>query len=181
MCFSSVTAASARGVARGADRPPIYRKLSPGAGPRLTRVSDEAVDQAEQYPGQSLGLPETGRGALASWRSRIAALIIDWAASMALAVILFGTGVLREPGWRSWMILTVFFVQSAVLTALAGGSFGHILARIGVARLDGRPIGVWRAIARQAMICLVLPTVVIGAERRALNDLVLGTVVINRR
>ena len=55
------------------------------------------------------------------------------------------------------------------------------LARIGVARLNGRPIGILRAIARQAMICLVLPTIVIGAERRALNDLALGTVVINRR
>lgn len=135
----------------------------------------------DRYPGQTLGLPESGRGALASWRARIAALIIDWAASMALAVILFGTGVLREAGWRGWMIMAVFFVQSSVLTALAGGSFGHILAKIGVARVDGRPIGVLRAIARQAMICLVLPTIVIGAERRALNDLALGTVVINRR
>lgn len=140
-----------------------------------------SADADEKYPGESLGLPATGRGALASWRARVAALIIDWAASMALAVFMFGVGVLRDPGWRSWMILAVFFVQSAVLTALAGGSFGHILAKIGVARLDGRPIGVWRAIARQAMICLVIPTIVIGAERRALNDLVLGTMVINRR
>ena len=140
-----------------------------------------ATDADDRYPGESLGLPETGRGALASWRARFAALIIDWAASMALAVILFGVGVLREPGWRSWMIMTVFFVQSSVLTGLAGGSFGQILARIGVARLNGRPIGILRAIARQAMICLVLPTIVIGAERRALNDLALGTVVINRR
>ena len=77
--------------------------------------------------------------------------------------------------------MTVFFVQSSVLTGLAGGSFGQILARIGVARLNGRPIGILRAVARQAMICLVLPTIVIGAERRALNDLALGTVVINRR
>lgn len=100
---------------------------------------------------------------------------------MALAVLLFGVGVLREPGWRSWMIMTVFFVQSALLTGLAGGSFGQILAKIGVARLDRQPIGIWRGFARQAMICLVLPTIVIGAERRALNDLVLGTVVINRR
>lgn len=140
-----------------------------------------ATDADDRYPGESLGLPESGRGALASWRARFAALIIDWAASMALAVILFGVGVLREPGWRSWMIMTVFFVQSSVLTGLAGGSFGQILARIGVARLNGRPIGILRAIARQAMICLVLPTIVIGAERRALNDLALGTVVINRR
>ena len=139
------------------------------------------TDTAEQYPGETLGLPQTGRGSLASWRARVAALILDWAASMALAVILFGVGVLHEPGWRSWMTLAVFFVESSVLTGLAGGSFGQIIARIGVTRVDGRPIGIARAIARQAMICLVLPTIVIGAERRALNDLVLGTVVINRR
>lgn len=144
-------------------------------------MADKTDAAEESYPGKSLGLPETGRGALASWRARFAALLIDWAASMALAVVLFGVGVLREPGWRAWMILAVFFVESALLTALAGGSFGQILARIGVARLDRQPIGVLRAIARQAMICLVLPTIVIGAERRALNDLVLGTVVIYRR
>ena len=139
------------------------------------------TDTAEQYPGETLGLPQTGRGSLASWRPRVAALILDWAASMALAVILFGVGVLHEPGWRSWMTLAVFFVESSVLTGLARGSFGQIIAKIGVVRLDGGPIGVLRALARQAMICLVLPTIVIGAERRALNDLALGTVVVNRR
>ncbi|QLQ16620.1 MAG: RDD family protein [Micropruina sp.] len=136
---------------------------------------------AEPYPGQSLGLPARGRGSLASWRSRIAALLVDWAASMVLAVALFGVGVLRESGWRSWMILAVFFVQKAVLSALAGGSFGQLLARIGVIRLDGRPLGFVRALARAAMVCVVLPAVVIGAERRGLDDLVLGTVVVNRR
>ena len=138
-------------------------------------------DTAEHYPGETLGLPETGRGSLASWRARVAALILDWAASMAPAVILFGTGVLNEAGWRSWMILGVFFVESSILTGLAGGSFGQIIARIGVARLNGQPIGLLRAIARQAMICVVLPTIVSGAERRALNDLALGSVVVNRR
>ncbi len=138
-------------------------------------------DTAEHYPGETLGLPETGRGSLASWRARVAALILDWAASMALAVILFGTGVLNEAGWRSWMILGVFFVESSILTGLAGGSFGQIIAKIGVARLNGQPIGLLRAIARQAMICVVLPTIVIGAERRGLNDLALGSVVVNRR
>ncbi|MBK8461403.1 MAG: RDD family protein [Micropruina sp.] len=135
----------------------------------------------EGYPGSSLGLPESGRGSLASWRSRFAALIIDWAASMALAVTLFGVGVMRESGWRSWMILAVFFVQTSVLGALAGGSFGQLLARIGIIRLDGQPLGLLRAVARAAMICMVLPTVVIGAERRGLNDLVLGTIVVTRR
>ncbi|HSN44066.1 MAG TPA: RDD family protein [Propionibacteriaceae bacterium] len=135
----------------------------------------------DSYPGASLGLPETGRGSLATWRARVAALVVDWAASMIVAVALFGVGVLRESGWRSWTILAVFFVQSSVLSALAGGSFGQLLARIGIARLDHQPLGFLRAIARAFMICMVVPTLVIGAERRGLNDLTLGTVVVNRR
>jgi len=137
--------------------------------------------ETETYPGETLGLPETGRGALATWGSRITALMIDWGASMIVAVAAFGVGVLREGGWRAWMILTVFFVQKSILTALAGGSFGQIIAKLEVVRLEGGGLGWWRSLARTAMICLVLPAVVIGAERRGLDDLVLGTVVVRRR
>ena len=139
------------------------------------------VPAAAEYPGQTIGLPETGRGSLASWWARVAALVLDWGASMLVATFLFGDGVIREGGWKAWMILAVFFVQSSVLTALAGSSFGQLLARIGVRRLDGKRLGWGTSLLRAGMISLVLPTVVIGAERRALNDLVLGTVVVNRR
>lgn len=135
----------------------------------------------EDYPGSTIGLPQTGRGSLASWWARIAALVLDWGASMIVASFLFGAGVLREGGWKAWMILAVFFVQSAVFTALTGSSFGQLLARIGVHRLDRQNLGWGRALARAGMVSLVLPTVVIGAERRALDDLVLGTVVVNLR
>ncbi|MGB7962134.1 MAG: RDD family protein [Propionicimonas sp.] len=135
---------------------------------------------AADYPGESLGLPAAGPGSLATWRARIAALLVDWGSSMILATFAFGIGVLRDGGWRAWMILAVFFVQTSVMGALVGGSFGQVLARIAIVRLDRRPLGWARAIARAAMICLVVPTVVIGAERRALNDLVLGTVVVRR-
>lgn len=139
------------------------------------------TDQADAYPGASIGLPETGRGSLASWFSRIAALVLDWGVCMVVAVFLFGSGVVTGGGWRAWMVLATFFVQSAVLSALTGSSFGQLLAGIGIIRLDGERLGWGRAIARAGMICLVLPTIVIGAERRALNDLVLGTVVVVRR
>lgn len=134
-----------------------------------------------EYPGVSVGLPPSGRGSLASWRARIAALIVDWAASMMVAVAMFGVGVLRESDWRAWMIMGVFFVQASVLTAFTGGSFGQLLARIGVIRLDGEPLRWWQALLRTLMKCLVIPAVVIGAERRGLDDLVLGTAVVNRR
>lgn len=139
------------------------------------------MSEQVEYPGQSIGLPESGRGSLATWRARIAALLVDWAASMVAAVFAFGVGVLRDGGWRAWMVLAVFFVQKAILTALVGGSFGQILARVSIVRLDGEPLGWWRAIARTAMVCVVLPAVVIGAERRGLDDLVLGTAAVRRR
>jgi len=133
------------------------------------------------YPGETLGLPAEGRGSLASWWTRIVALILDWAASMTIAVGLFGPTVLSGRGWQSWMILTVFFVESLVLAALTGGSFGQLLCRIAVARLDRRPLGFLRSTVRALMVCLAVPALVIGPDRRGLHDLTVGTVVINRR
>ncbi|GAA4904294.1 hypothetical protein GCM10025789_24210 [Tessaracoccus lubricantis] len=100
---------------------------------------------------------------------------------MVVAIAIFGTEVMTGTGWKSFMIMAVYFVEASILTALAGGSFGQLIARIGIVRLDGHHIGWWRAVVRTALKCLVLPAVVIGAERRALTDLLLGTVVINRK
>ncbi len=133
------------------------------------------------YAGSSLGLPERGRGALASWSARLAALLVDWLASTLVALALFGPGVMVDSGWRMFMPLTVFFVESAVLTTLTGSSFGQLLARVGVTRLDGGPLGLWRPAVRSLLKCLVLPVVVVGAERRHLADLLLGTCVVRRR
>lgn len=135
---------------------------------------------AETYPGQGLGLPATGRGALASWGSRVGALVLDWGASMIVAIGAFGGGVLTESGWRAWMVLAVFFVEKTLFTALTGSSFGQLVSRVGVVQLDGSSIGLWRSLARAAMVAVVVPAVVVGPDRRGLHDILLGTVVINR-
>lgn len=139
------------------------------------------MSEDTDHPGATLGLPAAGRGSLAGWWPRIGALVGDWAASMAVAVGLFGVGVINGGGWRSFMILAVYFVEASILTILAGGSFGQLIARIGVVRLDGAPLGLWRPVVRTALKCLVIPHVVLGAERRTLTDMLLGTVVVNRR
>jgi uncharacterized RDD family membrane protein YckC len=100
---------------------------------------------------------------------------------MAVAVLLFGSGVLTGSGWRAWMILTAFFVQSTLLSWLAGGSFGQLVCRLAVVRLDRTPLGIVRAVLRAALVSLALPALVIGPDRRGLQDLAAGTVVINRR
>jgi len=148
----------------------------------MTTPTAGAVEQAGDVdPGASLGLPASGAGSLSSWRARVAALIADWAVAMIVAAGLFGTRVLRGHDWRSVTPSGVFLVETALMSALTGSSIGMLLARIGIVRLDRRPLGWLRALARSLMVSLVLPTVVIGAERRALDDLVLGTVVVNRR
>ena len=135
----------------------------------------------ESFPGQRLGLPAEGHGSLASWRARVAALLLDWAACMGVSVLLFGTEVLTGSDWRSWMILTTFFVQSTLLSWLVGGSLGQVVCRIAVARLDRQPLGIARAVLRAALVSLALPALVIGPDRRGLQDLAAGTVVINRK
>lgn len=133
------------------------------------------------YPGERLGLPPDGRGSLASWKARVAALVLDWAACMAVAVGFFGSAVLTGHGWRSWMILATFFVQSAVLTALTGASFGQLVCRLAVLRLDRAPLGLGRAVVRAALVSLALPPLVVGPDRRGLHDLAVGTAVVSRR
>lgn len=133
------------------------------------------------YPGQSLGLPETGRGSLARWWPRIGAMVGDWASSMVLAVAIFGTDVVVGDDWRAFMILVVYFVEGSLLTALTGGSFGQLIAGVGVVRVDGDKLGLWRPLVRTLLKCMVIPHVVVGAERRPLTDLILGTVVVMRR
>jgi uncharacterized RDD family membrane protein YckC len=135
----------------------------------------------EPYPGQRLGLPAEGHGSLATWRARIVALLVDWAACMAVAVLLFSTEVLTGSGWRSWMILTTFFIQSTLLSWLVGGSLGQVICRLAVVRLDRKPLGIARAVLRAALVSLALPALVIGPDRRGLQDLAAGTVVINRK
>ena len=135
----------------------------------------------EPYPGKQLGLPVQGHGSLATWGARVGALIIDWAVCMGVAVALFGPGVVTGGGWRAFMTLATFFVQSTLLSWLAGGSLGQLICRIAVVRLDRQPLGIARAVLRAASISLALPAVIIGPNRRNLADLAAGTIVINRR
>ena len=142
-------------------------------------MTTSAVPQ--EYPGERLGLAPDGRGSLASWRSRIAALLLDWAVSMAVAVGLFGSVVMTGSGWQAWMVLATFFVESTVLSWLTGGSLGQLVCRIGVIRLDRVPLGLPRAVLRAALVSLALPPLVVGADRRGLHDYAAGTAVVNRR
>ena len=140
-------------------------------------MSDVTV---ERYPGESIGLPEKGPGSLATWRARIGAMIGDWAASMIVAIGLFGMDVMTGSGWKSFMIMAVYFVEASVLTALTGASFGQLIARIGIVRLDGGPLGWWRPFTRTLLLCLVIPAVIWDKDQRGMHDRLSSTVLVRR-
>ena len=133
------------------------------------------------YPGERLGLPEHGPGSVASWGRRIAALAIDWVASTLVAISFTGVG-----GWLEGTLvseslpLLVFLAETTLLTALLGGSFGQLVVRVVVVRLDGRPIGVLQAFVRTLLICLVVPPLVFNRDQRGLHDLAVKTVTVRR-
>jgi len=108
----------------------------------------------------------------ASWLRRILALCVDWAASSLVAAFLVGG--FDSPAY-GWMPLLVFWLESATGVALAGGSFGQLLVRLRVHRLDGRPLSLLRALQRQLLVCLVIPPLVFRQDGRGLHDLWTGS------
>jgi uncharacterized RDD family membrane protein YckC len=135
---------------------------------------------APDYPGRRLGLPRQGRGATAGWLRRIGALFVDWFASLAVASLLFGRDVLGSNDWESWTTMAVFWVEVSLLTALVGGSFGQLVARVAVLRLDGRPVSLLMSMLRTLLVCLVVPPVIYNRDQRGLHDLVAGTIAVRR-
>jgi uncharacterized RDD family membrane protein YckC len=116
---------------------------------------------------------------VAGWGRRIAALLVDWLASLLL-VRLFVPGVTYGTPASSLITLAFFLAELTLFTWLAGGSFGHRLLGIGVVRLDGGRVALPRAFLRSLAICLVVPAVVWDRDNRGLQDRWLGTVVVRR-
>ena len=117
----------------------------------------------------------------ATWARRIGALIVDWFASTL--VVLFAVG-----GYENWAgdqeagfyVLAVFVVESALFTALSGGSFGQVATRLRVVRDNGdpRPLPLHLALVRQVLIALVIPPLVYRPDGRGLHDVVCGSAVV---
>lgn len=111
----------------------------------------------------------------ATWGRRILALFIDWVTCLAVVEGLVAVGVLGgNPNGLGTMGL--FVLESALFTAIAGGSFGKLAARVRVVRNDepGRPVTLLRALLRAVMVALLVPPL-LTFDGRGLHDLVAGT------
>lgn len=110
----------------------------------------------------------------ASWGRRVLALLVDWIASTLVVVLFVGThDYFRTGSAYQWWTLLVFVLESALLTATVGGSFGKLATRLRVVRTDGsgRPISLLVALARQILVAVVIPPLVFRPDRRGLHDI----------
>ncbi len=134
----------------------------------------------QEWPGQRLGLPQSGRGAVAGWGRRIVALIIDWALSMLAVGAFIGRDVWLGQGVGQWGPLAVFAVEVWLLTSLLGASAGQLVMRLVIRRTTGESLDPLRALIRTVLICLVVPAVIYNRDQRGLHDLAVDSIALRR-
>ncbi|MDO9380248.1 MAG: RDD family protein [Nocardioidaceae bacterium] len=114
---------------------------------------------------------------VAGWPRRIGALVIDWFVALLTVSLLTGTPVYGADQSSSWYPLLAFWLEVTLLTGLLGFSIGKRICGVVVVGPDGGPIGIPRAAARTALVCLVFPAFVTNREKRGLQDVAAGSVV----
>lgn len=103
---------------------------------------------------------------------RFVALLIDWILCLLVSAA-FG-----DPRRTGWIPLVVLVVEYAFFIGLFAQTPGMFVRRIRcVSVTTGRPVGILRAGLRGILLCLVIPPLVMDAERRGLHDHWTGTIV----
>lgn len=118
-------------------------------------------------------------GEVAGLGRRLAALVVDWLASLAVALLLFREATYGSAA-SSLATLGVFATEVIAFTWLMSASFGQRLLGMQVVALDGSRLSLWRIMLRTLLICLVIPAVVYDSDGRGLHDRAVGSVVVRR-
>ncbi|HQY34871.1 RDD family protein [Actinotalea sp.] len=141
-----------------------------------------------------------GAGVRAGVGRRVAALAVDWVASLAVSALLWPSdagGVLPLLAGDSMATLAVFAGSTVVLVGLLGHTLGHRLLGLRVVRRPepsvdpspgvlpvgpaGSPApGLLAAAVRTALLCLVIPAVVWDRSGRGLHDVAARTAIVRR-
>ncbi|WP_322861146.1 RDD family protein [Mycobacterium europaeum] len=133
------------------------------------------------YPGERLGLPESGPGSLAPMGRRLGALMIDWLISYGLAALAMRFGVFSEHTLAT-AVLVIWFVLGVVSVRLFGFTLGQLVLGLQVVTLDGHAaVGIVRAVVRGVLVGTVVPALFTDWDGRGLQDRLTATAVVRRR
>ncbi|PYI38611.1 RDD family protein [Arthrobacter psychrolactophilus] len=135
-------------------------------------LSGPDTSNISKYPGERLGLPESGRGSMARAGRRIVALCIDWGLSHLIAIAFFNA----DPT----AILAIFAIEQMLLVGTLGYSVGHRIMGIQVMSIDGGPPGLLAGVVRAVLLCLLIPVIITDADHRGLHDKAMKTILVRR-
>lgn len=142
------------------------------SGPRS--VAD-ATGVALGYPGQRLGLPESGVNSVASLGRRLVATFVDWILAMVIA-----SAFTETANDRGWATLGIFAIMNIATISTVGAGIGGRLLRLRVARMDGSNPPLVSVVLRTFLVCLVFPALVWDRDNRSLADRFSHAVVVSR-
>lgn len=128
--------------------------------------------EPSKWPGERLGLPESGPRSVARIGRRTIAIVIDWGLALVVAnAVADGTSA-------SLLTLAIFAAVQCVFIPTIGGSIGHRLLGMRVVPLVGGWVGVWRPALRTLLLVLVIPVIVWDSDQRGFHDKIAGTVLV---
>ena len=148
-----------------------------------TWLSGLGAAGVERHPegdwrGKRLGLPEAGTGSAATFNARLGGILVD----LVVATLIGGliNGFVRDPSFatKQGAGIGALLAMYALLLPTAGQTFGMRVARIRVARLDGRPLAFLPALLRGVLVVLTVPALITDRDGRGLHDKAVRSVVL---
>jgi uncharacterized RDD family membrane protein YckC len=132
------------------------------------------------YPGERLGLPESGAGSVAGWGQRGAALLVDWLVAMGVTMAFVGPPT-PEDNQFGVLVLGVFAIEYLLMLWTAGRTIGMALFGLTVAAVGSTRPQTLRVVLRTLLLVLVIPAVIFDRDRRGLHDKAGRTVLLRTR
>ena len=130
---------------------------------------------SQRWPGERLGLPQTGPRSLAREGRRIGALLVDWVIASGLSLAFFSSGPWQTNGF---VTLGLFAGIQILFLLVANGGVGHLVFGLRVVPLDPGRLAPWRAVVRTLLVSLFVPALITDADLRGLHDRIAGTILV---
>lgn len=138
-----------------------------------------------EYPGQRLGMPQSGPGAIGRFGRRVGGVVIDWLIASVIARGMFGVPLpFADPPasqTQGFVVLGIFAVMHLVLVGTLGTTIGHRLVGLRVTALGGGRATLLQAFVRTVLLCLFVPAVIWDRDGRGMHDRVPNTVIVRTR
>jgi uncharacterized RDD family membrane protein YckC len=136
-------------------------------------VRDVPPPSQDRVRGASLGLPPAGPGSLASFGARVVAFLVDALGSALVA------GLFTAPDLPGNWALAAFAAITVVSLVAFGQTPGMRLLRLRLAHPRQRErLALWRAVVRTALLCLLVPALLVDSNGRGLHDRLTDTAVV---